>query len=196
MANSIYPGKDGRLRIYIKDEKRLMSYPKYLMEQELGRTLLPNEQVHHKDGDPLNNDMSNLEVRLQGEHQAEHATKYYDMVMTCGWCGKEFVWSPIQQSHFHSNQRIRTTTSDTPFCSKQCAGKHSRHIQMERDINYGINGHESSMRKLNKDQANYIRGHYIPYDSQYNRSALARRFGVSKGVIDAILRGETYRDSD
>lgn len=37
--NSIYECKDGRVRIYIKDKKKVISYPKYLMEQKIGREL-------------------------------------------------------------------------------------------------------------------------------------------------------------
>ena len=194
MANSIYKGRDGRLRIYIQQEKRLMSYPKYLMEQELGHSLMPNEEVHHKDENPLNNDLTNLEVRMHGEHQAEHATKYYDITAVCGWCGKEFLWTSTQQSHFYSNQRIRETTSNTPFCSRQCAGKHNRHFQMKYHENDTDLEYESPMRKLTNDQARYIRDNYVPRDSQYGRAALARRFGVSKRVVDAIISGETYRN--
>lgn len=47
--DSIYHGKDGRLRVYVKETKKTISYPKYLMEKELGRALLPNEAVHHID---------------------------------------------------------------------------------------------------------------------------------------------------
>ena len=53
-----------------------MSYPKYLIEQAIGRKLLPNEQVHHKDGNPLNNELENLEIKLLGNHQSEHNQKY------------------------------------------------------------------------------------------------------------------------
>ena len=37
-------------------------------EQVLGRKLLPNEIVHHRDGDKWNNDPSNLVVMTQSEH--------------------------------------------------------------------------------------------------------------------------------
>lgn len=43
-----------------------------IMEQHLGRKLEPWELVHHKDGDKLNNDLANLEMREFGEHTAEH----------------------------------------------------------------------------------------------------------------------------
>ena len=45
---------------------------RYLMEQHLGRKLTQNEVVHHKDGNPLNNDLSNLEIMPLSEHARMH----------------------------------------------------------------------------------------------------------------------------
>lgn len=43
-----------------------------VMEQKLGRPLLPTEVVHHIDNDPANNDPANLQLfRSNGEHLAE-----------------------------------------------------------------------------------------------------------------------------
>lgn len=45
-----------------------------IMEKEIGRYLLPEEQVHHKDEDPSNNDIVNLILcSSQKEHSQEHA---------------------------------------------------------------------------------------------------------------------------
>lgn len=46
-----------------------------VMEEKLGRRLNPDEIVHHKDGNKLNNDISNLEVMDRGEHSRLHRKK-------------------------------------------------------------------------------------------------------------------------
>lgn len=133
MEDSIYECKDGRLRVYIKAEKRVMSYPKYLMEKELGRPLTHNEEVHHKDENPLNNQLSNLEVRKHGEHQAEHSTKFYDTTAVCGWCGKEFLWTGPQQRKFYNNKRAHDRHSDKPFCCRRCSGLYGKQRQLNKN---------------------------------------------------------------
>lgn len=130
MSIRVYACKDGRERVYIKETKKVMSYPKYLMEQNLGRPLLPNEEIHHKDGNPLNNDLLNLEVRIHGEHQASHSIKYHDSTAVCGWCGKEFLWTAKKQRKFYGNRRYDSTYSKTPFCSRQCSGHYGRQKQL------------------------------------------------------------------
>lgn len=52
-----------------------------IMEDHLGRALEPWEVVHHKNGDPLDNDLANLEVMTMGDHTTHHHTgtrKSYD----------------------------------------------------------------------------------------------------------------------
>lgn len=38
------------------------------MEKKLGRSLRPNEVIHHKDGNPSNNDLSNLTLTTKDGH--------------------------------------------------------------------------------------------------------------------------------
>lgn len=133
MSNiSIYCCRDGRTRVYLKNEKRVISYPRYLMEQKIGRKLLEVEQVHHKDENPLNNNIDNLEIKIFGEHQREHSTKYFDKVVKCPWCGNEFLWTAKKQRTFHSNhkRKDRVFLIDEPFCSKECTGAFGKHIQL------------------------------------------------------------------
>lgn len=131
---SIYNCKDGRTRVYLKNEKRVISYPRYLMEKKLGRKLYDEEQVHHKDGNPLNNDLSNLEIKLFRDHQRQHATKYVDLVVKCPWCGNEFLWTAKTQRNFYGNhkRKNRTFLIDEPFCSKKCSGEFGKYIQISK----------------------------------------------------------------
>ena len=131
----VYLCKDGRTRMYDPDTKKVTSYPRYLMEQKLGRSLRHNEDVHHLDNNPLNNDLSNLEVRLRGEHQREHSTKYHDKTMTCSYCGKEFIWTAHQQKLRAANaKRPGRHESGLVFCSRKCSGSYGRELQLKAGV--------------------------------------------------------------
>jgi hypothetical protein len=45
---------------------------RHIMEQKLGRKLQPEEEVHHKDEDKLNNDPNNLELKTKSDHTSHH----------------------------------------------------------------------------------------------------------------------------
>jgi hypothetical protein len=45
---------------------------RWLMEQHLGRKLLSNEIIHHKDWNKLNNSLDNLELTTNSEHRKIH----------------------------------------------------------------------------------------------------------------------------
>lgn len=117
---TVYINSDGRTRMYDKITHKVTSYPRYLMEIELGRPLETDEDVHHIDGNPLNNDISNLEVIKHGEHQRMHSTKYYDKMAICSYCGKEFMWSSLSQRNHNSNKK-RYGSMMGPFCCRRCA---------------------------------------------------------------------------
>lgn len=66
-ADQKYRQGKGIPRIRINGKEKNIS--RYLMEQEIGRELLPTEIVHHKDGNPFNNTIENLQLC---ENQLEH----------------------------------------------------------------------------------------------------------------------------
>lgn len=191
---TIYMHKnEQRLMVYIKATKQVISYPRYIMAKELGRELTEDEEVHHIDGDPLNNDVSNLQVLIKEEHwklHAEENQKYHDKIMTCPWCGKEFLWTAQQQQRFTSNNNRKRNKNSlgVPFCSKSCAGKYGKQMQGS------VSGHYNTRRKLSEEDIRYIRKHYIVGDRNYGGRALARKYNVDYTVINNIVKNKTYTE--
>jgi hypothetical protein len=61
-----HPMADKQGRVY---EHRLV------MADRLGRALLPSECVHHKNGNPRDNRVENLEIVTTGEHSRRHVSR-------------------------------------------------------------------------------------------------------------------------
>lgn len=122
-----YKGKDNRLRcviVHSDGRKQTISYPRLVMETHLGRSLLPDEDVHHVDEDTTNNNLSNLEVKLHTEHCRNHSIKYRsDVTTNCIYCGKEFIITPMRQRYHASSKKAG------PFCSRMCSGKYGTDVQ-------------------------------------------------------------------
>lgn len=130
----LYTGKDGRQRLSFKNESGKLvtvSYPRFIMEQHIGRKLSAKEDVHHIDGNPLNNDISNLKIIPRGEHQRKHSTKYYDKTEKCDYCGNEFIWfAKSQMNHYRELSRSKNPKKGHKFCSKSCCGKFGKLVQV------------------------------------------------------------------
>lgn len=124
-----YKRKDGRqIVIVIEDDgtKRTISYPKWLLELQLGRRLDPNlETVDHIDSNFENNNFENLRIMPRNEHSREDTRRVKHVKFNCAWCKKEFERSPrLIRDKARKNKA-------GPFCSRQCAGKYSRKLQLK-----------------------------------------------------------------
>lgn len=124
---NIYKNKDGRWRVYDKITRKVTSFPRLLMANKLGRPLMADEDVHHIDENPDNNNLTNLEVINHVKHEKIHTIKYdwQDKIMICPECGKEFLWTIKQQ-------RTRNRKKKGPFCSRRCVGLYGQREQMRR----------------------------------------------------------------
>lgn len=121
--------KDSRQIVIVVDrkgKKRTVSYPKWLMEIQMGRPLDKDlETVDHWDSNIDNNDLSNLRIIPRSEHSANDTRRVKNVVFECAWCDKEFERSP---------RLIRDKAKKNkagPFCSRNCAGKYSRMLQLK-----------------------------------------------------------------
>ena len=123
--NGPYLRKDGRFYLSIvKDngKKTTMSYPKYLMEQKMGRKLDSSETIDHIDKNPTNNNLDNLRIMTRSENSKEwnknHPRPTEIITLICKYCGMTF------QRPKRTEYRNRITLKrDGPFCSKKCVGK-------------------------------------------------------------------------
>lgn len=118
-----YNRPDGRQHVITVSPdgiRKTVSYPRFLMEERLGRLLEKSEEVHHKNGDFNNNDVENLEVKNATLHRVLHQTKYETPIkVNCVWCREVIILSPRQQQH-----RTQNKSKLGPFCSKRCSGKY------------------------------------------------------------------------
>ncbi len=124
--------KDGRQRIqitYPDGRRSVMSYPKYLMECYLGRRLDPNETVDHIDYNPLNNEISNLQVLTRAEHTKLDNRRLKSQHFVCPICGKKFT---LTGQKLHNAITNRKQGKTGPFCTRSCAGKYGANIQNGR----------------------------------------------------------------
>ena len=122
-----YTRKDGRQHVilYENGKRKTISYPKYLLEQKIGRALLPHETCDHIDGDFTNNSLDNLQVLSRQENSAKAmalrtAEQGY---FVCPECHSSFY---KQMCDVRGNQISKKKAG--PFCSRKCAGKYGQRL--------------------------------------------------------------------
>ena len=125
-----YTRKDGRKHVILYDpetqKRTTVSYPKYLMEQHLGRKLGPDETVDHKDDDFTNDSLDNLQIltRVENIKKAARLRPAEILDFKCSICNINFTLdAPTYRHNQVNNNRAG------PFCSRSCAGKYSTSIQ-------------------------------------------------------------------
>lgn len=132
LRSQITPGKiygptlyKGRRFVTIErpdGSKCSMTYARFLMQEHLGRTLGPDERVHHIDEDPLNDVVSNYKIESSSDHARLHRGVAEKIVLDCPECGVTFSRSARHVRHNKKQGKAG------PFCGKSCAGKYSARV--------------------------------------------------------------------
>jgi hypothetical protein len=105
-----------------KESRRSILVHREIVEKNLGRKLFSNEVVHHIDGNPSNNTLSNLAVKDLIEHAKYHGAQRPAKMLNliCVRCTTNFVRSKRREQHNRKQGKYG------PFCGKSCAAKWCR----------------------------------------------------------------------
>lgn len=98
------------------NSKGLYPLHRVLVENRLGRLLMPGEDVHHVDGDRHNNATHNLAVLSHAEHASLHANRFGWETRACGHCRSQMEIAPRDM-----RRRLKQSTSGNLYCSLKCA---------------------------------------------------------------------------
>lgn len=137
-----------------------------VMERHLGRELSRDEIVHHKDGDKLNNDISNLEILAQGDHSRLHC-------------------SQIEWARKHDRCKICGTT-ERPHRAKGMCGLCYGRAWKPLTENLSL----AHATKLNETQVKQIRSLYA--EGRFTQRELSRSFGVRQDYISRIVNNKVW----
>lgn len=106
-SGGLVRGKDGRCRVRLRNGNKQL-YSRAVMEGHLRRHLTYDEVVHHKNGDPTDDRIENLEVMSRAEHVQMHVAD-----MTAGTRAKRAKLSQAQAAE------IRNSTERTSVLARR-----------------------------------------------------------------------------
>jgi hypothetical protein len=163
-----------------------------VVENYLGRTLKPNEIVHHKDGNKLNNSIDNLELcRTIAEHKYEHRLQNSrikrkpnepNILIKCDCgCGLEFL-------------KYDKYGRERKYATSGCSKRHNRILRQEEQSKVLVLcacGCGNKIQKYDKygRVKSYISGHN--HTEVINRTKIASDCGLSFCTVSHYFNGHT-----
>lgn len=125
-----------KLRLKHKNgEYETINYSRYIIGVKLGKILDKSERVIHKDGNPQNNNIDNLEIKsIKVKPPLKPKAVYEEM--DCEFCNTRFIKNPLQQHN---------------FCSQVCKSKALKKKKIEYENKLGL----KKIIQKTKAQRNY-----------------------------------------
>lgn len=147
---------DGRQIVIVIDNKgnrHTVSYPKFILEEHLGRKLdRDKETVDHINYDINDNRIENLRIVPRREHSYQDTRRVKMIKLKCLWCDKPYERSP----RLLRDKSKKGTTGG--FCSRSCAGKYSRALQLKQIDKFPVQPFvESEYYRMKNVRANMLK---------------------------------------
>lgn len=152
------------------DSKGYVEEHRLVMESLIGRYLLPEELVHHKDENPSNNDPDNLEIMTRADHARHHRIGYR----------KEFCVN----GHPKTIQTVKITKDGRWDC-RLCAVQRNRAYRERVALKSGLRLPRPRLSAEDVLTILQLRDHMSAKD-------LARMFGKTRSAIRNIYNGKTW----
>lgn len=138
-----------------------------IMESMLGRKLLPDEVVHHKNELKYDNRPENLQLISNSEHTKLHHKDTEYIILKCAYCGKEVI-------KFERDIRYKRKQGTSNFyCDKSCAARHKIDLGITPPLNkkYTLDINSIIKEGLNNGLTGYAiaKMHNLNKKTVYNR---------------------------
>lgn len=145
--------KDRPARIYTRITdgngiRHYIPYARMIMTKYTKQPIPEGCDVHHLDGNCLNDNFENLMILTKEQHREatsllsgprnpfikrETTTMYPDKILTCPICHKEFLWDKQKQAEYiHYCKFVAKGPMCIPYCSKKCAMEQCRNFQKQQ----------------------------------------------------------------
>jgi hypothetical protein len=173
----------GYISVSLRGSSKHPFLHRVLMEEYLGRPLLRAEIVHHKNHNPLDNRIENLQVVSEEEHRQLHDMVAGKVAVSCPGCGKV--------RHFYYSHSLDAKDRTCINCrSKKANDLFTGHI-----IHFwfifepvGLVGPFNSRRELNENRPGMLKKNYAPITYNTREDTFFRNAGRIPDEAKELIR--------